>query len=186
MNKKGMGIAQAFIFIVAAITFAVIMVFGYKVVGDFLQSGEEVVLVKFKNELSGAIKSIATDYGAVQIRDFITPAEHTTVCFVDLNIKPTQKVLDELAETDIYAADIWEEAWGRIDGVTGYDAADANVFLIDKDGESQPLQVPQISIRNDQGYMCLPIVKRSFTIILHGQGDHTELAMEDTSDELLT
>jgi len=51
MNKKGLAIGQVFIFIVAAITFALIMIFGYKAISGFISSGEEVeFVVKIESE----------------------------------------------------------------------------------------------------------------------------------------
>ena len=48
INKKAMGVGQVFVFIIAALSFALIMIFGYKAIGDFLPQGEKVQFYQFK------------------------------------------------------------------------------------------------------------------------------------------
>jgi len=85
-NKKGMGVGEVFVYIVAALTFALIMIFGYKAINDFLVSGEEVEFVQFKNSLESSISKIYTEYGAVRIQNFYVPGKYDQVCFVDFNV----------------------------------------------------------------------------------------------------
>lgn len=173
MNRKGMGIAQTFIFIVAAITFALIMIFGYKAVQDFISSGEEVAFVQFKNNLEREVRQIQTDYGAVRVKQFVVPGKYKQVCFIDLDVKPGGEVLEGLRKQDAYAADIWKEAWAREDK-KGFEAADQNVFLTPIQEETLPIKVDDISMEN--GYFCSPIQKGKFSLVLEGKGDHTELS----------
>ena len=42
MNKKAMGVGQVFVFIIAALSFALIMIFGYKMISSFITSGEKI------------------------------------------------------------------------------------------------------------------------------------------------
>mgnify|MGYP005629217997 FL=1 len=48
-GKKGMGIGQVFAFIVAGLTFAFVLIFGYGAIADFLDKGETVEFLQFKN-----------------------------------------------------------------------------------------------------------------------------------------
>ena len=45
IDKKGIGVGQVFVFIVAALSFALILIFGYKAISGFLKSGEDVAFV---------------------------------------------------------------------------------------------------------------------------------------------
>src|SRR3989344_2540252 len=83
MNKKGMAIEQVFIFILAAVTFAVILIFGYKSISGFMDKGEEVSFVRFKTDLESSIKKISTEYGAVRIQQFNAPLNYDKICFID-------------------------------------------------------------------------------------------------------
>lgn len=174
MNKKAIGIGQVFIFIVAAITFALIMIFGYKIIGDFLSQGEKVAFVEFKTDLEKSVQKIHTEFGAVRIENFFTPMNFEQICFVDLD-----EPFDEgLCQEDIAACDVWEtaeqEGAGKEGG--GYGASSQNVFL--KPSASVPIKVNKITIdpEEEKNYLCLPIKQGKFSLILEGKGDHTELS----------
>ncbi len=181
-SKKGMGIAQTFIFIVAALTFALIMVFGYKAVQDFVSNGEDVVFIQFKNDLESSVAKVAGDYGAVRIVDFTVPARYEQICFVDLDVEPTKEMLAELRLKDGYASDVWEEAWLRED-LKGSAAADSNVFLVPREG-TVPIKLDSFQIfseKDEKGFLCTPVVKRSFTLVIEGKGSRAEISLPESS-----
>lgn len=160
-----MGIGQVFVFIVAAITFALIMIFGYKAITGFLKSGEDVAFVQFKTDLESSIKKIYTEYGSVRIEKFTIPAKYKQICFVDLD-KPYDLSLCKL---DQIACSVWEDS-------LDYDHVDENVFL--KPLAPVKIKVNRISIFSDDGknFLCVPIYNGIFSILLEGKGDHTELS----------
>ena len=71
-----MGIAQVFVFIVAGITFAVIMIFGYSTISDFLSTGEKVQFTQFKGNLENSVKTIHSQYGSVRVKKFNIPINY--------------------------------------------------------------------------------------------------------------
>jgi hypothetical protein len=180
MNRKAMGIGQVFIFIIAAVTFALIMIFGYKMVVEFKERGEWLELFQFKNDLENDVKKIYTEYGAVRKINPRTPIEYRQVCFVDLDTDP-ESVPEEwnaLCTKDVYACDLWKEAWVNPQK-TGYAAVDENVFLKPLAEGQPPIKVYRIKIYGEnKGYLCKKIVKGSFSIVLEGKGDHTEISEE--------
>jgi len=50
LSKKALGVGQVFVFIIAALSFALIMIFGYKAIGDFLTPGEKAQFYQFKTK----------------------------------------------------------------------------------------------------------------------------------------
>lgn len=165
MNKKGLGVGEVFIFIVAAITFALIIIFGYKAISGFLQSGEDVAFVQFKTSLESSIKKIYTEYGSVRIEKYDVPAKYTQICFVNLDAEYDK----ELCEYNQIACSLWEDS-------KGYDSVDENVFL--KPTAPVKIKVHDISVDEEEGkdFLCIPIVKGIFTLGLEGKGDRTELS----------
>ncbi len=164
-NKKGMGVGQVFIFIIAAVTFAMIMIFGYKAINGFLQSGEDVVFVQFKTGLESSVKKIYTEYGSVRIKQFTTPTEYRQICFVNLDAAYNS----ELCQFDQAACSVWESS-------SGYDSIDENVFL--KPTAPVKIKVHEISIDPEEGkdFLCVPIKQGFFSVVLEGKGDRTELS----------
>ncbi len=171
-GKKGLGVGQVFVFIVAAITFAFIMIFGYRAISGFLQSGEEVAFVQFKTGLESSIKKLYTEYGSVRVETFTLPAQYRQICFVDMDADKDTKELEKLCVLDQVACSVWESS-------TGYDSIDENVFL--KPSAPVKMKVHTISINPEQGkgFLCVPIKQGSFSVVLEGKGDRTELSCAD-------
>jgi hypothetical protein len=166
-GKKGMGIGQVFIFIISAITFALIMIFGYQSISQFIQSGEDVAFVQFKTGLENDIKKIYTEFGSVRISEYNLPIEYEQICFIDLDAKSDP----ELCKEDPAACSIWEGA----DPEDGYNSVDENVFL--RPVAPHKIKVYDLEIDNDEkDYLCLPIANGGFSLYLEGRGDHTLLA----------
>lgn len=190
-GKKGMGVGQVFIFIVAAITFALIMIFGAKVVFEFLEKGDTVSFTQFSHDLDGSIKKIYSEYGAIRVERFTLPAKYSQVCFVDLDYPSEliERELSELCGMNARACDIWSDAKlaqeeGREGG--GYGNVDENVFL---DPEA-PIKIKIYKINivvseinadgqeifERKGFLCEEIMDGSFSLMLEGKGDRTELS----------
>ena len=169
MNKKGIGIGQVFIFIITGITFALIMIFGYKAITDFLHKGEVIEFTTFKNELEGGIKGIYTNYGTVRTPDFRPPVKYKQICFVNMD----EEFNPLLCEYDAVACSAWEKA-------ESYETAQENVFL-----KPVPSGMPAIKVFNfnvipknagEEGFFCEKITKGQFTLVLEGKGDRTEIS----------
>jgi len=176
-NKKGMGVGEVFVYIVAALTFALIMIFGYKAINDFLVSGEEVEFVQFKNSLESSISKIYTEYGAVRIQNFYVPGKYDQVCFVDFNVLYTDDAGRELCAKDIVACNMWKDISNEEPTLdrSNFDKVDANVFLKPLNPQAPRIKVSAITMGNE-GYLCLPIINGKFTLQLEGRGDHTEIS----------
>ncbi len=186
MNKSGMGVGEVFIFIIAAITFALIMIFGYKAISGLISGGEDVAFVQFKTDLESSIKKIYTEYGAVRVEEFHAPSKYTQICFVDMDFADETK-MEKLKESSPAAYDAWKTAKedfsqrvknNRPDLSSVYAAADQNVFL--KPAATVPIKLYQITINDEneesQGFLCEPIRQGTFTVILEGKGSHTQIS----------
>ena len=175
-----MGVGEVFIFIIAAITFALIMIFGYKAISGFISSGEDVAFVQFKTDLESSIKKIYTEYGAVRVEEFHTPLTYTQICFVDMDFTGNMEELKKLSPP---AYDAWktaeEDFSQRVENnrqglASVYDAADQNVFL--KPASTVPIKLYHLTINENNesyGFLCEPIRQGRFTIVLEGKGSHT-------------
>lgn len=168
-GKKGIGVGQVFIFIVAAITFALILIFGYRAITGFLKSGEDVAFVQFKTGLESSVKKIYTEFGSVRVERYLTPLKFTQICFVDLD-KPYDPGLCAL---DQYACSVWNIA---SDSGKGYEGVEENVFLTPP--APVPIKVYKIDIEDKDGkdFLCVPIKQGAFSIVMEGEGDKTLLS----------
>lgn len=177
MNTKAMGVEQIFIFIVVAITFALVTIFGYKAIGDFLHKGEQVQFVQFKNDLESAVKRIYTQYGSTQIEEFTLPSRYTQICFVDMNYNPTAAELAALCRHDQLACTVWKQAQqARQEGNSGYARVEENVFL--QPTGPVPIKVFTITVASTEsvGFLCEEINNGQLALRLEGKGSYTHLS----------
>jgi len=174
LHKKAVGIGQVFIFITAAITFALIMIFGYKAVADLMETGEDVEFNAFKNNLELSIKDINSNYKSVSLPDFMVPGKYDRICFVDLETETTfENCMTDLENNPgAYACDVLEQAGGK------YQNADENVFLEPR--APYAIKVHQIKLDSSQPFLCVPITNGRFKLRLEGLGDSTKISLIPT------
>jgi hypothetical protein len=177
-TKKAMGVGQVFIFIMAALTFSLILIFGYKTIIGFISSGEDVAFIQFKEGLEDSIKSIYTEYRAYRLEAFNLPGVYESICFIDLDYDGDDKeqLVDGLRSKNALAASVWEDA-------ADYSEADQNVFLTPT--AKVPIKVHNIEIYLDGvdegskvGFDCMDIKRSSFQMELEGRGDKTRISLK--------
>ena len=186
-SKKALAISQVFTFMVMILTFAVIMLFGYKAIAGFLESGEKVQFVQFKNEMESAFQRIFRDSGSVRIEQFYLPPGYEQICFVDLDYH-AEKIAEEyplLCKKDPVACTIWKEISDAC-GISSEnrecsERGEENVFLT----PSAPVKIKVAKITISQsnsaepspgGFLCFPIQQGKFSLRLEGKGNHVEVA----------
>ena len=183
---------MVFVFILAAVTLALILIFGYKSISGFLEKGEDVTFIRFKTDLESSIKKIASEYGAVRIQEFNPPLNYEKICFIDtnfyfLNLIPgdPSPIEDLCADENMpLACDVWNDALtAHENGEDSYESVE-DVFL--KPLAPVKIKIGKISIADSTGlpigYLCPVIRGGSFTLQLTGKGSHTEIS-EVTPEE---
>lgn len=156
-------IGQVFIFILAGLVFILILAYGYKAITGFLERGEEVQLLDFRNALESTVNTIKRDYGSVQRVDLRLPAKTTRVFFV--TGKDTVVAGDwEVEFRDRYP--LLYNAW---------DAGNENVFLIPR--QPTPLLVPDLLV--EDGVLCLNAVNNKVSVRVEGTGSKAKLSAWD-------
>jgi len=197
LNKKAMGVGQVFVFIIAALSFALIMIFGYKMISGFIISGEKVEFAKFSSDLSSSVQKIYTEYGAVRVKDFRVPGSYNKICFVDMDWQATNEEIDELCAQDALACSVWQDAItpnpNNNNKPGGYAAIDQNVFLTPT--ALTPIKVYKISVVKaieetadpedtiPVGFICQEIKRGFFRLLLEGKGDKTQLQFTSITAE---
>ena len=92
-QKRGQISSQIFVYILALIIVAMILLFGYKAISNMQKRSEKVVLIQFKTQLKNDVKQLSNDYGSVRIEKYKLPSGFDEICFVDLkNVNPSDIV----------------------------------------------------------------------------------------------
>ena len=83
---------------------------------------------------------------------------------------------EQFCDYNPVACSFWKSSAGENGG---YDAASENVFL--KPAAAQQIKIFKFNVipakEGEEGFLCVPIVRGSFTIILEGKGDKTQLSL---------
>lgn len=195
-GKKGMAIGQVFVFILAAVTFALIMIFGYQSIIGFIKSGEEVTFVEFKNDLELSIKRIHTEFGALREEPFFPPGKYEQICFVNMDFSMKEEGFQKLELINFHAASVLRDARSAVQdrsavqgGVqreqSGYDFVDENVFM----NPTAPVKLKVYKIKlyewidnenQEVAFLCSTITLGKFTLGMEGGGDHTKIFLPST------
>ncbi len=169
MNTRAQVIGQIFMFIIAGLVFVLILAYGYKAIMNFMERGEEVQMIDFKNELSSAITMIKRDYGSVQRVDLRVPSKTKEVCFVTSSPADvaTPGWEDELKNDRPLIYSAW---------ATGSE----NVFLMPK--QPAPLFIAGLVVE-PAGYLCLPVVKGKVSVRVEGTGNRAKISRWPQANE---
>ena len=165
MNNKGVGVSQIFVYIITITTFALIMIFGFKAILGFIKDTQKIEFVQFKTGLENSIEQLYSEFGAVRKEEFLAPTIYHQICFIDLDYSPTPDKVTALCELDPLACEVWKES-------SGFETEEENVFL--RPSAEARIKVSRISL--EQGFLCVPIINRKFSLILEGQGDGTKIS----------
>ena len=179
-----MPIGQVFIFIIAMITFGLIMVFGYKAVQSFIGKGETVEYIKFKTDIETTMNKITTDFGSVSIETFRLPTKYEKICFVNMDYGggDFDEAMDLLQIESAAAYDSALDAQEAVSkGEIGYDVTSENIFLEPRFGDTSPIRVSPIRVSSPDGsvqklFECFEVQSGQIIVTLEGKGDAVEVS----------
>jgi len=155
--KKSQITGEVFVYIIAAILFALIVSYGYKAINSFLHKSEQVALIDFSNNLKVAVDRIAAS-SDVEKLELLLPSKYRAVCFVDTRKHPiTSSCPDSFKVKHPIAYNSWE------------DGASQNVFL--EPHASMAIDVGPISLPSD--CICINVSQGKLVLRLQGTGDST-------------
>lgn len=170
-GKKAEVPAQIMTYVLAAILFGLIMVFGYNVVVSMRMSSESVAMVKFKTQLEGDIKKMSMETGrTTRLYEYLSPGNFREVCFID----------SDYLEGDLTTTQIDNLEAGCEGKKMLIDSADAgvqsNMFLF-----PGTVNFEIGSIEVDNGCVCIASRAGKFSMRMKGKGDRAEISPEVTN-----
>jgi hypothetical protein len=174
--KKAQITGQIFIYIMAALIFGLVLLYGYSAIGDFLKRTNQVSEIELATDLKSSIKSIASSQDVKQ-KSISVPSRFKEICFIDLNkqrfdigntepelCKPTKDDGSVNEEYNLLICNFWKSETQQ------------NVFLLP--GADIKMYVGEIEVYKGPttpypGYNCTSIVGGKVKLRLEGKGDKT-------------
>lgn len=171
---------QVFIYLLAAIIFTMVLLFGYKAIGNIMETSEYVSLIDFKTKLETNIDQISTSHDT-NIYYYNLPSKYDEICFIDMS-KSESCNFDERGvcynnfcgnSPSVYKAngvvcDAWESNTSQ------------NIFLFPMAGidiSTGPISIDADGDGGDDGLLCLDISSGQFSLKLEGRGDKTKISL---------
>jgi hypothetical protein len=169
--RKGQILGQVFIYVLAAVVFSLILLFGYRAVTNLTQRSEEVMLMELRHEVQTAVNSIASNPD-VKKKSLQVPAKYKTVCFLG-NITQCGATYDDTCLCKGAAP------------CTGANESDRNALICEawKSGQKQnvflwPMADIEIYVADivlEDCYLCVAPVDGRIQLRLEGTGSATRI-----------
>lgn len=150
-KNKAQITSQVFMFILAAIVFGLIILYGYQAITKFMKTSSEIALADFQNEFIRETELIKRDYGSVSKIELTLPRKYTGICIADSDSTKIDVSDFEIKQPRMYSA--WRKGA-------------ENVFITPP---AQPIKIKDISI--DGGYFCIENNFGKIALRIEGQGD---------------
>ena len=155
--KKAQVQSEVFLYILAAIIFSLIVLFGYKSIQTLITHANDVELRNFEIGLSNEVKNIATNLHTVRKKPVGIPSGYKEVCFVSS---------DWIGRSDFTLADHPVIESSVKNGVN------KNTFLFPPG--SMSFSVGTIEV--DGGALCMPVTSGAISLRLEGMGNRTKVS----------
>lgn len=163
LHKRGQTVNQVFIFLISAMIFSMVVIYGYRAVTSIGESQEKAILSEFRDTLMNRVEQIALDYGSVKRVAVSLPTNYREVCFLD------NKAIREM-EPETGARKELEDNYPIIyDSVIS--GVKQNVYLLPL--SDVPIVLENIEI--PESFFCLENKGGSIVLRLEGLGDRVSI-----------
>ena len=155
MKAKKAQIQQVFIYILTIVIVGLILLMGYKIIGNTINQGCEVEHVKFTSQILGYIEKY-DNYGSYHTEQIAVPCDYEELCFVDTNA---------LGDPNFNSNNV-------IISDSVQSGTQKNIFLV---GETtEPIGfVEKIRLGNQNEALCFKVTAGEFLVAFEGTGNST-------------
>jgi len=160
-RKKGQMAGQILIYVLAIIVFSLTLVYGYKAIKGFADTGEEISYLQLENDIQSEVEKVQGDtMGTLKKKILQIPGSYRQVCFVESYKYPLQTI-----DTNY---DIIDNAFA--DGIY-----DKNMFLVPPGNVG--FDIGKIAVDNSgEDSECVDIVGGKVTLRVESMGDHVKIS----------
>jgi hypothetical protein len=158
--------SQVFVLILAAIVFALILVFGYSAIRDIYSQSQRVQLIDVGKKLESSVNDIALSYNSIKRLDLTGfPSQFKTFCLVTGRNPDELKGLAQQSPliAELYQPDGSQKAF--LQPAAEFTVKLDNVVASQKAGEQSP-----------QRWFCTPIDRGTVTLRLEGLGNGVRIS----------
>lgn len=154
-----------FVFILALLVIALVMLFGFKAIRDLMVKSTEADFIRFKTALERDISAITTEAGSSELLDLKLPAGYKQICFID----------DDLIAN--YGSGATLEDFDRNPLIENSvkSGVQKNTFLVKDKASVETFYTGKIDVANQKA-LCIEASSGKVTFRITGKGNHVEIS----------
>ena len=182
-SKKAFSPGQIFVYLLSLFIVTMILLFGYKIITNFIGASSTVELLQFRKVMESHVKTYSTQYNSMDTKKLHAPADVKNICFLDYNWDAGFSIVDCDATSSVPNRIIEDSFSSSL-----YPREKKNFFLLDsKDDLISSFYIGNVTlIRKDASplgcnYLCIPSSKGTFSVKIIAKGDHVAIANGDWS-----
>ena len=173
-SKKGQA-QQVFIFMLAIFLAALILLFGYRMINNFMKDISKTALIEFQTKLEGGIRKMYPKFNSVEKLELQVPGDFDKVCIFEQGYR--QPMITQICgEEELGDSDGDFKASRDLDmtmcSLWPQNTNQENVFL-SPFTDAISIKTGKIILSNGAGYLCLKPVGGKIAYRLEGKGNHT-------------
>ncbi len=159
MKKRGQLFEKPFMFIFILVVASLILVFGFRIIKDTINLGEDVEVKSFISKFDGEIERIYNlDYGSrSSLKNLNVPSTIKWICFVDRD-----------STINFNSAEIPDETTKTLIQETG----DNVFFVLDKDTDSKFIK----NLKPGENPLCIRILGSKLNAVIENKGTFVEVS----------
>jgi hypothetical protein len=174
--KKAMMVGQIFIFTLSLFIVVFILLYGYRVINNFIGSSSDVEMLQFRKNIENYVKSYSTEFGSVGYRDIPAPGNVNKLCFIDYYSQSSSLInCDTNPESIIHP--VIKDSFIGLGTVDGERIGEMkNVFMIDVTGSVVNSDFfGNITVEGNSNvptcsYLCINSFRGRFHLKIEGRG----------------
>jgi len=164
LSTKAQIAGQMFIYVLAFIIFALVLLYGYNAIKNLRDKAEQTSYIQFKTEITQTVKKLSTDYGTVRRKEFALSGGYIRVCFVD-----SERIGKGIILADYPLIE---------DSVTS--GVEANLFLVSGKGIEDSFNAGKLDINRtatniNNHFLCVPVINGKLKVKLSGLGNRVRV-----------
>jgi hypothetical protein len=172
ISKKAMMVGQIFIFVLSMFIVLFILIYGYRVINNFIGTSSGVEMLQFRKNMENYVKSFSTEFGSVGYRTLSAPGDVKQLCFTDYYNPVTSLTnCDGSGQSNIHP--VIDDSHKGVANIRQM----KNLFLIDVKGNVIESDfMGNITVRSSDpdvfycNYLCIDSFRGQFNLKIQGMG----------------
>jgi hypothetical protein len=170
--SKGQIANQVFVYVLAAIVFSMVLIYGYNAINNFAEDARYVTLIQLKSNLESSINEVASTQN-VKIKSFTIPAGFKEICFFDSS-KPQSNPsygsywIDCTGSSPVYPGVVCD-AWKSNTTINGFLSPMGSVSF----------KTVRVQLKDSSGRIapidCYDVSQGQLKLRFQGMGDRTQI-----------